>query len=62
MKVIDAFVFFNEYELADIRLNYLADTVDAFTPTESNYTWNGQSIKNVLAKCIKTCPNIYKTK
>ena len=53
MKVIDAFVFFNEYELADIRLNYLADTVDAFIITESNYTWNGQPNKKRFRKVYK---------
>ena len=56
MKVIDAFVFFNEYELADIRLNYLADTVDAFIITESNYTWNGQPNKKRFGKVYKNLP------
>jgi len=54
MKVIDAFVFFNEYELAESRLRYYADVVDHFVITESSLTWkagpNNQKFPTLLEK------------
>ena len=52
--IIDSFTFFNEYELCDIRLNYLSKTVDAFVIIESNLTWranpNRKKFDKVFAK------------
>ena len=41
-KVFDCFLFFNELELLDIRLNELADVVDEFILIESNITTTGK--------------------
>ena len=35
MKIFDSFIFFNELELLDLRLNVLNDVVDYFVLTES---------------------------
>lgn len=42
MKVIDAFIFFNELELLDIRLNILNDKVDYFVLVESTVSHSGK--------------------
>lgn len=41
--IIDAFMFFNEYDILEGRLNYLYDTVDYFVIVESNITHSGKS-------------------
>lgn len=41
MKRYDAFIFSNEIELLEIRLNILNDRVDYFVIIESNETFNG---------------------
>jgi glycosyltransferase involved in cell wall biosynthesis len=43
MKVIDSFMFFNEFDMLKLRLNYLNDVVDHFIISESNYTHSGKS-------------------
>lgn len=40
-KVIDYFLFFNEKELLELRLNLLKDHVDQFIISELNYTHSG---------------------
>ena len=40
--LIDSFLFFNESELADLRINYLDDTVDYFVVVEANITHQGK--------------------
>lgn len=40
-KVIDCFVFFDELDLLEVRLNELKDVVDIFILTESPYTFTG---------------------
>jgi len=42
MKVIDSFIFFNELELLDIRLNILNDKVDKFVLIESTVSHTGK--------------------
>ena len=42
MKIIDAFIFFNELELLDIRLNILNDKVDKFILVESTVSFTGK--------------------
>ena len=54
--IIDAFTFFNEKELVQLRIKYLSDLVDYFIIVEANTThtgkkkdWNFESIlKNEL--------------
>ncbi len=41
MKVFDSFIFFNELELLEMRLNILNDVVDYFVITESPFTVSG---------------------
>ena len=41
MKVFDSFIFFNELDLLDLRLNILNDVVDYFVLTESPFTVSG---------------------
>lgn len=43
MKVYDAFIFFNELDLLDIRLNILNDRVDYFVLVESTKTFTGHN-------------------
>ena len=38
MKVFDSFIFFNELDLLEMRLNILNDVVDYFVVTESPFT------------------------
>jgi beta-1,4-mannosyl-glycoprotein beta-1,4-N-acetylglucosaminyltransferase len=45
MKTIDAFIFFNELELLEIRLNILNEKVDKFVLIESTVTHTGQPKK-----------------
>lgn len=40
-KIYDTFLFFNELDLLEIRLNYLADHVDKFVIVESCQTFTG---------------------
>lgn len=41
MKIIDAFIFYNELDLLDYRLNILNDVIDYFIIVESLYTFTG---------------------
>jgi len=41
MKVFDSFIFFNELDLLEMRLNILNDVVDYFVLTESPFTVSG---------------------
>ena len=74
MKIIDAFIFYNEIKLLDYRLNILSDVVDYFIIVESLYTFSGKKkelyfdknkhkYKNFLGKIIhivvKDFPYIY---
>ncbi len=40
-KIIDSFLFFNEIDILDLRLNILYDYVDYFVITESDTTFSG---------------------
>ena len=42
MKIYDAFIFSNELDLLDLRLNTLNDYVDKFVIIESNITFSGK--------------------
>lgn len=41
MKIIDSFLFNNELDLLEVRLNYLSPYVDYFIITEASETFNG---------------------
>jgi beta-1,4-mannosyl-glycoprotein beta-1,4-N-acetylglucosaminyltransferase len=41
--IIDAFIFFNELELLELRLGQLEDVVDKFVFAEANTTFTGQA-------------------
>ena len=43
--LIDSFLFFQEYDLLEIRLKYLYDHVDLFIIVESLQSFNGQEKK-----------------
>jgi beta-1,4-mannosyl-glycoprotein beta-1,4-N-acetylglucosaminyltransferase len=45
MKIYDSFLFFNELDLLDIRLNLLNDVVDKFVILESTITFSGKTKK-----------------
>ena len=38
MRIFDSFIFFNELDLLEMRLNILNDVVDYFVLTESPWT------------------------
>lgn len=42
-KIYDCFPFFNEFDLLDIRLHELSDTVDEFVLVESTKTFSGKN-------------------
>lgn len=42
MKIIDAFCFFNELDMLEMRLNILAPYVDHFIVVEADHTFSGQ--------------------
>jgi beta-1,4-mannosyl-glycoprotein beta-1,4-N-acetylglucosaminyltransferase len=44
-KIYDCFLFFNELELLDLRLNLLNEVVDKFVIVESTITFSGNSKK-----------------
>jgi len=42
MKIIDCFLFYNEVDILNYRLNILKDIVDYFVIVESKYTFSGK--------------------
>ena len=42
MKIFDCFIFNNEVELLELRLNILNDVVDKFVIIEGNSTFSGK--------------------
>ena len=40
--VYDCFIFFDEFDLLEIRLTLLDDVVDYFVIVESNFTFSGK--------------------
>ena len=51
-NVIDYFLFFNEKELLELRLNLLKDYVDEFIITELNYTHSGKEKEFICKKIV----------
>lgn len=58
MKLIDAFCYFNEAELCNIRLDYYKNVVDHFVILESTHTWRGT--KNTPNFMDRVWPNLSK--
>jgi beta-1,4-mannosyl-glycoprotein beta-1,4-N-acetylglucosaminyltransferase len=56
MKVIDSFTFYNEFDLLQLRLNYLNDIVDYFIISESNYTHSGKPKPYYLDEILPKIP------
>jgi beta-1,4-mannosyl-glycoprotein beta-1,4-N-acetylglucosaminyltransferase len=50
MKIFDCFLFFNELDLLEIRLNVLKDKVDKFVIVEQNTTHQGEPKESVYLK------------
>ena len=42
MKIIDSFLFFNEFDMLDLRLNILDEYVDEFVLVESEVGFTGK--------------------
>ena len=53
VKVIDAFLFFQELDLLEIRLAYLDSIVDVFLIVESRQTFSGKPKDFVFEKNLK---------
>jgi beta-1,4-mannosyl-glycoprotein beta-1,4-N-acetylglucosaminyltransferase len=56
IKLIDAFLFFNEVEILKFRLQYLSDVVDYFIICESNHTHSGKDKELIIPKIINSFP------
>ena len=52
MKIVDAFTFFNEIEVLQMRLELLYDVVDRFYIAEADHTFSGKPKPFVLKECI----------
>lgn len=50
MKIYDCFIFFNELDLLELRLNILNDSVDYFVIVESAITFQGESKEFLFEK------------
>ena len=61
--LIDAFTYFNEKELVELRLKYLDPIVDCFVIIESNITFTGKEKKwnfpEILKKHLKLQQFLY---
>ena len=51
--LIDSFLFFNENELAELRVKYLSPVVDFFVVVEANITHQGKKKGLEFSKYIK---------
>mgnify|MGYP006129958627 CR=1 FL=1 len=51
--LIDAFTYFNEKELVELRLKYLDPIVDYFVVIESNITFTGKKKKMEFSKYFR---------
>lgn len=52
MKIIDSFLFHNEFEMLKLRLEYLKDCVDFFVISECNLTFSGKEKPYYLDQII----------
>ena len=51
--IIDAFTFFNEKELVELRVKYLSDVVDRFLIIEADVTHTGKKKTLELSRSFK---------
>ena len=51
--IVDSFLYFNEEELADLRVKYLNDVVDIFVVIEANVTHQGKEKKMEFFKLVR---------
>ena len=51
--LIDAFTYFNEKELVELRIKYLNPVVDYFVVIESNITFTGKKKKMEFSRSAK---------
>lgn len=61
MKIYDTFIFYDEFDMLDIRLNYLYDKVDYFVIVEATRTFSGKK-KKLYLKQNKELYNKFKNK
>ena len=47
-RIIDCFIFYNEFDMINYRLNVLNDIVDFFVIVESTHTFSGREKKNIF--------------
>ena len=62
IKVIDSFIFFNEFNMLKLRLNYLNEVVDNFIIVECNYTHSGKLKPYYLDEIINDIPENIRNK
>lgn len=62
MKIIDGFLFFNEFDILKLRLSYLNEVVDHFVILESNYTFSGKLKPYYLDEIFDDIPDKIKNK
>ncbi len=55
-RIIDSFIFFNEFDMIKFRLEYLNEIVDNFIICESNYTFSGKKKPYYLDQIINDIP------
>ena len=60
--LIDAFTYFNEKELVELRLKYLDSIVDYFVVIESNITFTGKEKKWNFPEILNTSLKEYSDK
>ena len=57
IMIIDAFTFFNEKELVELRIKYLNELIDCFVVIEADVTYTGKAKKwnfpNILNNNLK---------
>ena len=52
-NIVDCFIYFNEKELLELRVNLLKDYVDKFIIVDGNYTFSGIPKEFTCKKVIK---------
>ena len=62
MKIIDSFLFHNEFDMLKLRLEYLRDFVDYFVISECNYTFSGKEKPYYLDQVIDKFDDDLKSK
>ena len=59
--LVDSFIFFNERELVNLRINYLNELIDCFVVVEANITHQGKkkewNFPNILKSDLKEFSN-----